>query len=111
MDLAALISHPNAQLERDDHQCQTQIDMHTVDLAEYAVEAVILPRIRKNAATCIRQIAKQTTELAKLIVHSGGAVATADYISESKGHMRPPSLMILFCSGSYLKICNISGKS
>merc|ERR1711881_472903 len=45
--------------------------------------------------TCIREIAKQTTELAKLIVHSGGAAATVDYISESKGNARLPGIMTL----------------
>lgn len=77
-----------------------------MDLAEVVVEAEIFPRIlnclkdmdiqvRKNAATCIREIAKQTTELAKLIVHSGGAAATVDYISESKGNARLPGIMTL----------------
>jgi hypothetical protein len=52
-------------------------------------------QVRKNAATCIREIAKQTTELAKLIVHSGGAATTVDYISESKGNARLPGIMTL----------------
>lgn len=104
--LAALISHPDAQLKRYVCQCLAQIAKHTVDLAEVVVEAEIFPRIfnclkdidvqvRKNAATCIREIAKQTTELAKLIVHSGGAAATVDYISESKGNARLPGIMTL----------------
>merc|ERR1711988_312283 len=104
--LAALISHPDAQLKRYVCQCLAQISKHTVDLAEVVVEAEIFPRIlnclkdmdiqvRKNAATCIREIAKQTTELAKLIVHSGGAAATVDYISESKGNARLPGIMTL----------------
>ncbi len=61
------------------------------------VEAEIFPRIlnclkdmdvqvRKNAATSIREIAKQTTEL---------AAATVDYISESKGNSRLPGIMTL----------------
>jgi len=77
-----------------------------VDLAEVVVEAEIFPRIlnclkdmdvqvRKNAATCIREIAKHTPELAKLIVHSGGAQSTVDYISESKGNARLPGIMTL----------------
>jgi len=104
--LAALISHPDAQLKRYVCQCLAQIAKHTVDLAEVVVEAEIFPRIlnclkdidvqvRKNAATCIREIAKQTPELAKLIVHSGGAAATVDYISESKGNARLPGIMTL----------------
>lgn len=67
--LAALISHPDAQLKRYVCQCLAQIAKHTVDLAEVVVEAEIFPRIlnclkdidvqvRKNAATCIREIAK-----------------------------------------------------
>ena len=104
--MAALISHPDAQLKRQVCSCLAQIAKHTVDLAEVVVEAEIFPRIlnclkdldiqvRKNAATCIREIAKQTTELAKLIVHSGGAAAIVDYISESKGNARLPGIMTL----------------
>lgn len=52
-------------------------------------------QVRKNAATCIREIAKHTPELAKLIVHSGGAQSTVDYISESKGNARLPGIMTL----------------
>ena len=33
--------------------------------------------------------------MAKLIVHSGGAAATVDYISESKGNARLPGIMTL----------------
>ena len=77
-----------------------------MDLAEVVVEAEIFPKIlnclkdidhpvRKNAATCIREIAKQTSELAKLIVHSGGAAAIVDFISESKGNERLPGIMTL----------------
>lgn len=51
--------------------------------------------VRKNAATCIREIAKQTAELAKLIVHSGGAAAIVEYISETKGSNRLPGIMTL----------------
>ena len=51
--------------------------------------------VRKNAATCIREIARQTPELAKLIVNAGGAAAIVDYISESKGNSRLPGIMTL----------------
>ena len=60
----------------------SQIAKHSVDLAEVVVEAEIFPRIllclkdvdeyvRKNAATCIREIARHTPDLAKLIVNAG----------------------------------------
>jgi vesicle coat complex subunit len=58
------------------------------------VESEIFPRIlvclkdddhmvRKNAATCILEIAKQTPEMAKLVIHSGGASSIVEYITES----------------------------
>ncbi len=37
--------------------------------------------VRKYAAICIREIAKQNIDLAKLICNSGGAVALVDFIS------------------------------
>merc|ERR1712151_459724 len=57
-------------------------------------EAEIFPRIlhclkdidefvRKNAATCIREIARHTPDLAKLIVNAGGVAAMVDYITET----------------------------
>jgi len=52
-------------------------------------------QVRKNAATCIREIAKHTPELAKMIVHAGGATTIIDYISESKGNARLPGIMTL----------------
>jgi predicted alpha/beta hydrolase family esterase len=42
-----------------------------------------------------REIAKYTTELAILIVHSGGAAAIVDYISESRGQARLPGIVTL----------------
>jgi len=41
--------------------------------------------VRKYAAICIREIAKQSLDLSKLICNSGGAVAIVDFISEAKG--------------------------
>jgi len=70
------------------------------------VEAEIFPRIlnclkdldsnvRKNAASCIREVVKHTPELAKLVVHSGGAQSIVDYICETKGNARLPGIMTL----------------
>jgi len=77
-----------------------------VDLAEVVVEAEIFPRIlhclkdidefvRKNAATCIREIARHTPDLAKLIVNAGGVAAMVDYITEARGNSRLPGIMTL----------------
>merc|ERR1712060_464042 len=104
--LVLCVQEPELTLKRISATALSEIAKHTEDLAEVVVEAEIFPRIfnclkdtdvqvRKNAATCIREIAKQTTELAKLIVHSGGAAATVDYISESKGNARLPGIMTL----------------
>ena len=57
--------------------CLSQITKHSVDLAEVVVEAEVFPQIlnllkdvdhyvRKNAATCIREVAKHTPELAQV---------------------------------------------
>ena len=51
--------------------------------------------VQKNASTCIREVAKHTPELAKLIVNSGGAAALVEYVSETKGHARLPGIMAL----------------
>lgn len=86
--------------------CLAQISKHAVELADVVVEAEIFPKIlnclkdidplvRKNAATCIREIAKQSPELAKLISNAGGEAALVDYISETKGNARLPGIMTL----------------
>merc|ERR1712127_293118 len=51
--------------------------------------------VRKNAATCIREIARHTPDLAKLIVNSGGVAAMVDYITEARGNNRLPGIMTL----------------
>jgi 3-methyladenine DNA glycosylase AlkD len=80
---------------------------HSVDLAEVVVEAEIFPNIlhnlkdmdhcvRKNAATCIREIAKHTPELAKLIVNAGGASTLVDYVAEATGNNKLPGIHLYF---------------
>merc|ERR1712056_128117 len=75
-------------------------------MGEVVVEAEIFPRIlhclkdidefvRKNAATCIREIARHTPDLAKLIVNAGGVAAMVDYITEARGNNRLPGIMTL----------------
>ena len=70
------------------------------------VEAEIFPKIlyrlkdndllvKKYAATCIREIAKQSPDLAKLICNAGGAVAIVDFITEAKGNARLPGIITL----------------
>lgn len=82
------------------------ISKHAVELAELVVEAEIFPKIlyrlkdndllvKKYAATCIREIAKQSPDLAKLICNAGGAVAIVDFISEAKGNARLPGIITL----------------
>merc|ERR1719273_3087769 len=51
--------------------------------------------VRKNAATLIREGAKHTRELARLIVNASGHAALIDYINESKGNTRLPGIMAL----------------
>lgn len=83
-----------------------QISKHSVDLAEVVVEAEVFPNIlnclkdndvlvRKNTATVIREIAKHTPELAKLIVNAGGAAALVDFVSDAKGNAKLPGIMAM----------------
>lgn len=51
--------------------------------------------VKKYAATCIREIAKQSPDLAKLICNAGGAVAIVDFITEAKGNARLPGIITL----------------
>jgi hypothetical protein len=59
--------------------------------------------VRKNAAMCVREVAKHTPELAKLIVNSGGAAALVDYVSESQGKNKLPGIMAL--GYVYVHVC------
>lgn len=83
-------------MKRQVCSCLANIARHTIDLAEIVVDNDIFPKIlyrlkdsdnlvRKYAAICIREIAKQSLDLSKLICNSGGAVAIVDFISEAKG--------------------------
>jgi len=51
--------------------------------------------VRKNAATCIREVAKHTPELAQLIVNAGGVGALVDYVNETRSTARLPGIMTL----------------
>jgi len=88
------------------------IAKHHAELAGHVVEAEIFPKIlnclkdidvivRKHAATCIREIAKHSPELAKLICNAGGVAALVDYITESKGNIRLPGIMTLGFIAAY----------
>merc|ERR1711957_848366 len=48
-----------------------------------------------GAATCIREVAKHTPELAQLIVNAGGVGAMVDYVTEARGNARLPGIMTL----------------
>ena len=51
--------------------------------------------VRKNAATCIREIAKHSSDLANTICNTGGSAALVEYITDSKGNARLPGIMTL----------------
>ena len=51
--------------------------------------------VRKNAATCIREIAKHSSDLANTICSEGGSAALVEYISDAKGNARLPGIMTL----------------
>ena len=75
--LAALIPHVDVQIKRQVCCCLANIAKHEVELAEEVVNADLFPKIlyrlkdsdllvKKYAATCIREIAKQSPDLDKL---------------------------------------------
>ncbi|CAE7751402.1 Spag6 [Symbiodinium pilosum] len=77
-----------------------------VDLAEVVVESEIFPTIlhclkdvdesvRKNAATCIRELSRHTPDLAKLIVNAGGIAAMVEFVNDARGNCRLPGIMTL----------------
>merc|ERR1711869_8308 len=43
----------------------------------------------------VREIARHTPDLAKLIVNAGGVAAMVDYITEARGNNRLPGIMTL----------------
>merc|ERR1711997_873549 len=105
--LVPLIQHPDNKLVRQVCSALAQIAKHSVDLAENIVESEIFPKIlsllkkdqdliiKKNAATLIREIAKHTPELARLIVNCGGDSVIIEYITETAGNIRLPGIMAL----------------
>jgi len=105
--LVPLIQHPDNKLVRQVCSALAQIAKHSVDLAENIVESEIFPKVlsllktdsdqivKKNAATLIREIAKHTPELARLIVNCGGDSVIIEYITETTGNVRLPGIMAL----------------
>ena len=105
--LVPLIQHPDNKLVRQVCSALAQIAKHSVDLAENIVQAEIFPKIlsllkkdkdlivKKNAATLIREIAKHTPELSRLIVNCGGDSVIIEYITETIGNIRLPGIVAL----------------
>jgi len=105
--LVPLIQHPDNKLVRQVCSALAQIAKHSVDLAENIVESEIFPKVlsllqkdrdlivKKNAATLIREIAKHSPELARLIVNCGGDSVIIEYITETSGNIRLPGIMAL----------------
>ncbi len=70
------------------------------------VEAEVIPKIfpclkdadpivRRNTATCVREIVKHTPELAEGVVRGGGHGALIDYMTEAKAGARLPAIMAI----------------
>jgi hypothetical protein len=57
--------------------------------------------MRKMAASVIREVVKQSPELAKLFVEAGGITAVIDFLNESKDASRLPGLVALGYVGAY----------
>lgn len=104
--LAKLILNADARLKRQVYSALCQICKHSVELAEMVVEAEIFPPILvslkdaddavvKNCAWLMREIVKHTPELAQLVVNAGGVAACVDYVSEKRGHITVPGIMML----------------
>jgi hypothetical protein len=57
--------------------------------------------VRRNAATCIREVSRHTPELAQLVVSAGGHAALVEYTNEAEGNARLPGIMALGYIAAY----------
>ena len=57
--------------------------------------------VKRNAATCVREVAKHTPELAQLVVNAGGHAALIHYLSTVTGPSRLPAIMALGYIGAF----------
>ena len=105
-NLTLLIAHPDKHLKKQVCACLANIAKHNEELAVTVTEADIFPKVlyclkdldpqvRRNAANCIREIAKQSSELANIIVHYGGPGAIVDYLNHTTGVAKLPGIMTL----------------
>ncbi len=53
------------------------------------------------AASVIRQVVKQSPELAKIFVDAGGITAVIDFLNENKDAARLPGIVSLGYTGAY----------
>jgi tellurite resistance protein len=85
-NLSPLLGASDAKSKLKENACSTQSHMakHSVDSAELVVEGEIFPAtlhclkdadggVRKAAAALVREVVKQTQELAQLVVKVGAA--------------------------------------
>lgn len=86
--------------------CLSNIAKHSNELADSITETDFFPKIfkclkhedmlvRKYSCTCIREIARQSPELAKIIANDGGVKHLVEYISEVKGSAALPGIAAL----------------
>lgn len=86
--------------------CLSNIAKHSNELAETVAENELFPKIfkclkhddllvRKYSCTCIREIARQSPELAKVIANHNGVKHLVEYISEVKGSAALPGIAAL----------------
>lgn len=57
--------------------------------------------VRKMAASVIREVVKQSPELAKIFVDAGGITAVIDFLNENKDNARLPGIVALGYTGAY----------
>lgn len=53
------------------------------------------------AASVIREVVKQSPELAKIFVDAGGITAVIDFLNENKDTTRLPGIVALGYTGAY----------
>ena len=53
------------------------------------------------AASVIRQVVKQSPELAKIFVDAGGITAVIDFLNQNKDNARLPGIVALGYTGAY----------
>jgi hypothetical protein len=100
------IDSSDVGLKRQATSCLSQVAKHSVEAAEGLVGLEAVPRailalkdlsegVRKNACILLREICRQSENLSKIVVSSGGVAGLCEFLNETRGINRIPAIMTL----------------